>query len=138
MAVRHCDVKPGNLLVHGSMLKLADFSLAVPTITTMYHHRRDGTPLYCGPEVFQGWLSDRTDQYALAISYHQLRTGLFPFPSPPKTVERDYVRPAPDLSAVTPREREVLMRALSPVPQNRWGSCTEMIERLEQCCAAAV
>ena len=135
MAVRHCDVKPSNMLIYGNRLKLADFSVAVPTTATMWNHRRDGTPLYCGPEVFQGWLSDKTDQYALAMSYYQLRTGGFPFRDTPRTVDKNYVRPAPDLSDVTPAEQEVLHRALAPVPQSRWGSCVEMMQKLEQCSA---
>ncbi len=112
MAVRHCDVKPSNLLVCGQIVKLADFSLAVPTTATMWYHRRCGTPRYCAPEVFQGWLSDRTDLYALAISYYQLRTGCFPFPDTPATIDAGYVRPEPDLSEVTHPEREVLRRAV--------------------------
>jgi serine/threonine protein kinase len=136
VAIRHCDVKPSNLLVSGQIIKLADFSLAVPTTATMWYHRRSGTPLYCAPEVFQGWLSDRTDQYALAISYYQLRTGGLPFPNGPTTLVKEYVRPAPDLSAVTPREREVLMRALAHTPQNRWPSCAEMMQRLREGCMA--
>src|SRR5262249_37006428 len=80
VAVRHCDVKPSNLLVLGKQIKLADFSLSVQTTSPMWYHRKLGTLDYAAPEVFQGWLSDRTDQYALAVSYVQLRTGHLPFP----------------------------------------------------------
>jgi serine/threonine protein kinase, bacterial len=136
MAVRHCDVKPSNLLICGQVVKLADFSLAVPTTATMWYHRRNGTPRYCAPEVFQGWLSDRTDQYSLAVSYFQLRTGRFPFPDAPATVDAGYVRPEPDLTDLTRPEREVLRRALAPVPQDRWCSCVEMMEQLGRSCKA--
>jgi serine/threonine protein kinase len=136
MAIRHCDVKPSNLLVCGQVVKLADFSLAVPTSATMWYHRRRGTPLYCAPEVFQGWLSDRTDLYSLAISYYQLRTGCFPFNDTPASVDPGYVRPEPDLSEVSRPEREVLRRALAAVPQNRWSSCVEMMQQLGRYCKA--
>ncbi len=134
MAVRHCDVKPSNLLVQGETVKLADFSLAVPTTATMWYHRRNGTPRYCAPEVFQGWLSDRTDQYSLAISYYQLRTGLFPFPDTPAKINAGYVPPPPDLTEVTRPEGEILRRALAPVPQDRWNNCVEMMKRLAANC----
>jgi serine/threonine protein kinase len=137
MAVRHCDVKPSNLLVLGQDVYLADYSLAVPTTATMWYHRRSGTPRYCAPEVFQGWLSDRTDQYSLAIAYYQLRTGQFPFPDPPRTLDPGYVPPPPDLTEVTQAERQVLHRALAPVPQDRFGSCVELMHRLSAFCKAA-
>jgi serine/threonine protein kinase len=129
VAYRHGDVKPSNLLVQGRTIKLADFSLAVQTTSPMWYHRRVGTVEYAAPELFQGWLSDRTDQYALAVSYYQLRTGRLPFPSPP-TFDPHYVRPAPDLNYVTPAEQPILARGLGAVPQDRWPSCVEMMERL--------
>jgi serine/threonine protein kinase len=134
MAVRHCDIKPSNLLVQGQTIKVADFSLAVPTSANMWYHRRCGTPKYCAPEIFQGWLSDRTDQYALAISYYQLRTGLLPFPDTPPTFDPAYVRGIPELGDLPRNERDVLWRALSPVPQDRWESCVAMMQRLASYC----
>jgi serine/threonine protein kinase, bacterial len=138
MAIRHCDVKPSNLLLLGKNVMLADFSLAVPTTATLRYHRRDGTPMYCAPEVFQGCLSDRSDQYALAVTYYQLRTGLFPFPVVSTTNDKNYVRPAPNLSALPSREADVLLRALAAVPQDRWASCVEMMQRLHDACGVPV
>lgn len=130
VAYRHCDVKPSNLLVQGRTVKLADFSLAVQTTSTMWYHRRAGTPQYAAPELYQGWLSDRTDQYALAVTYCQLRTGRLPFRDTPATFTTGYVRPPPDLQHLTPPEQAILARGLDPVPQSRWPSCTEMMQRL--------
>lgn len=131
VALRHCDVKPSNLLVQGQNIKLADFSLSVRVTSNMWYHRRVGTMNYCAPELFQGWLSDRSDQYSLAVTYCQLRSGLMPFPEEAGPMRKDHVRPAPDLSMLTPREQPIVARALAVVPQNRWPSCTEMLERLE-------
>ncbi len=130
VAVRHCDVKPSNLLVLNGQIKLADFSLAVQATATMGYHRRVGTLNYTAPELFQGRLSDRSDQYSLAVTYCELRTGELPFPEVPHDAGKDYVRPAADLSRMTPGEATVLARALSPVPQDRWPSCTELMDRL--------
>lgn len=131
VAFRHCDVKPSNLLVQGQTIKLADFSLSVQATSNMWYHRREGTLNYCAPELFQGWLSDRSDQYSLAVTYYQLRSGHMPFPEEAGAMRKEHVRPAPDLSMLSPAEQPIVARALAAVPQNRWPSCTEMITRLE-------
>jgi serine/threonine protein kinase len=136
VAYRHGDVKPSNLLVQGRTVKLADFSLAVQTTASMWYHRRVGTTAYAAPELFQGWLSDRTDQYALAVTYYQLRTGRLPFPDTPTKFEPNYVRPVPNLSLLTRAEEPILVRALAPIPQDRWPTCAEMMTRLSQAVAA--
>jgi serine/threonine protein kinase len=132
VAVRHCDVKPSNLLIHSGKVKVADFSLAAQTAAPMQYHRRTGTLDYAAPEVFQGWLSDRTDQYALAVSYCELRGNRLPFRDTPPTFDRHYVRPAPDLTMLSPLEQPLIARALDPVPQGRWPSCTDLMTRLKQ------
>jgi|SRR6266545_2011828 len=131
VAVRHCDVKPSNLLVLDGVVKLADFSLASQTTSRMGYHRRAGTLAYAAPEQLQGWLSESSDQYALALTYCELR-GCQPFPDMPPDADKDYVRPAPDLSLLTAAEARILRRALDTVPQNRWPSCLEMMERLRE------
>ena len=133
VAVRHCDVKPSNLLVLNGQVKVADFSLAAQTASSMGYHRRVGTLNYIAPELFQGRLSERSDQYSLAVTYCELRGGRLPFPETPAGAGKDFVRPSPDLSLVTPAEATVLARALSPVPQDRWPSCTDLMDRLSWC-----
>lgn len=131
-AFRHCDIKPSNLLFFGETVKVADFSLAVQTTSPMLEYRRVGTPAYCAPEVLQGWLSERSDQFSLAVTYCQMRSGRLPFPDMPVHLPRDFVRPAPDLSVLTLEEKPVLLRALSSVPQDRWPSCGEFMKRLKE------
>jgi serine/threonine protein kinase len=127
VAVRHCDIKPSNLLVTDGRVKVADFSLSVQTTATMGFNKRVGTLDYAAPEVFQGQLSDRTDQYALAVSYCQLRGGRLPFPKTPANFSTTYVRPEPDLTMLSAAEQPVLARALDPVPQNRFPNCGAMM-----------
>lgn len=132
VAVQHCDIKPTNLLLFGDAVKLSDFSLASLTTVTVKPHRRAGTFAYTAPEVFQGRLSDRTDQYALAVTYCYLRGGRMPFQNTPKEFSAGLVRPAPDLSMLPQSEQPVVGRALAPVPLDRWRSCVEFIDRLRR------
>ncbi len=131
VAVRHCDVKPSNLLLFSTTVKLADFSFSAQSETPVCGFQRAGTLHYAAPEVFQGWISDRTDQYALAVTYYQLRTGRYPFPEIEK-FSPDYVRPAPDLSLLSAAEIPIVRHALHPVPQDRWHSCIEFVDELQQ------
>jgi serine/threonine protein kinase len=127
---QHCDVKPSNLLLIDDVVKVCDFGLASATGAIMRVHRKAGTLHYAPPEVFQGRLSDWTDQYSLGVTYVHLRTGQLPFSDEAATFRRQYVKPAPDLSMLSEAERPIIARALSATPQNRWPSCAELIDRL--------
>jgi serine/threonine protein kinase len=130
--IQHCDVKPSNLLIFGEQVKVADFGLSSLIGSQMESHCRAGTLDFCAPEVFQGRLSARTDQYALAVSYCLLRGGRFPFADTPRHFRSDYVRPAPDLSMLTKGERPVVGLALNREPTLRWPTCGELIARLSR------
>ncbi len=130
VSIQHCDIKPSNLLLVGDNVKVSDFSLLSATASSLKIHHKAGTPEYMAPEQFQGRLSHRTDQYALAISYCVLRGGRLPFTDLPSTYSRTYVKPLPDLSMVPQEERPILARALSVEPHKRWESCSRLIAEL--------
>jgi serine/threonine-protein kinase len=135
VAIQHCDIKPTNLLLFGDRVKISDFGLSSVTGSPLRFHRRAGTLDYAAPEIFQGRLSDWTDQFALAVTYCQLRSASLPFPNTPKTFQKAYVRPAPDLSMLSLSERPIIARALAPVPQDRWPSCVDLIAQLRKALA---
>ena len=128
--VQHGDVKPSNLLLFGEAVRVCDFGLASLTAADLVTQGRAGTPAYAAPEVFRGQRSRWTDQYALAVSYCELRGGRLPFRDTPDRFRARYVRPQPDLSMVSPAERPVLARALARTPQDRWPSCGDLLARL--------
>jgi serine/threonine protein kinase len=133
VAVQHRDVKPGNLLLFGETLKLSDFGTAALLTSPLTPCPPGGTVAYSAPEIFRGQVSQHTDQYALAVTYCQLRGGRVPFTNSPVCYDRSYVRPTPDLSMVPARERPVVARALAPLPGDRWRSCGELVARLLAC-----
>jgi serine/threonine protein kinase len=136
VTIQHCDVTVRNLLVLGKTLKLSDFGLTTTLMGRQKVHNRSGTPAYAAPEVFQGRLTDRTDQYALAVCYCVLRGGKFPFADTPADFQSGYTRPAPDLGMLAPGEQLAIARALAPAPQDRWPSCGELVIELQRVTSA--
>ena len=128
VTLQHGDVKPSNLLVFGETIKLGDFSLTAP----VGDDRRGGTPGYMAPEIGRGRPSDRSDQYALAVTYCQLRGGRRPFRDSAAASWTKSDPPTPDLSMLPEDERPVVARALAPEPWERWRSCSELIDRLRR------
>lgn len=92
-------------------------------------HPDDAAP-YAPPEFYEGALSPHSDQYALAVTYCQLRTGQVPF----ATVDSEgKPRHQPsDLAVLIPpaAERAIVQRALATNPTDRWPSCEEFIAAL--------
>jgi serine/threonine protein kinase, bacterial len=135
VAFQHCDVKPSNLLLSGNRVKLADFGLSTPMTAGAAPFLRSGTLDFAAPEIFHGQLTDRSDQYALAVSYCLLRGGRLPFPDTPRRFASTYTRPRPDLSMLPAPERAAICRALSNAPYQRWPSCLEMAAELRRMAA---
>jgi serine/threonine-protein kinase len=131
VALMHCDIKPSNILLCGDSAKIADFGLSAPLSGPLEPHNRAGTLDFAAPEVYRGQLSYRTDQYALAITYCVVRGGRLPFHNPTGRFTQSYERGDPDLSMLSPPERQIIAKALSEAPINRWNSCCEMMAHLQ-------
>ena len=90
------------------------------------------TPAYAPPEFFQGQVTPYSDQYSLAISYCQLRTGRLPFQGNPMQVMAGHLTQPPDLTIVPEREREIVGRAVAKQPCDRWPSCRAFVNELSE------
>lgn len=124
---QHCDVKPGNLLLIGNQVKLADFGLAQPANGFGQSTPRMGTPCFAAPEIFRGTLHDHSDQFSLAVTYFYLRTGEMPFANEPVSFDPKYVHSEPKLDALTAAEQPIVRKALSQFTHGRWPSCVEFM-----------
>lgn len=135
-AIQHCDIKPHNLMTVGGAAQVCDFGLArmmgADRTTTAA-----ATVAYAAPECLElGKPSDSTDQYSLAVSYYELKTGRLPYRDEALGAVIDAKRQGNlDFSQVTPPEQAILRRATSHDPQKRYRSALEMVRSLEHACA---
>lgn len=131
--LQHLDVKPGNLLVQGHHVKVADFGLIKELKGNDASLVSGFTPLYAAPEVFEGRPSPRSDQYSLAMVYHVMLCGVPPFSGRNAAqLMSQHLSSKPDLSALPPSDRPAVSRALSKNPNVRFPDCRSFVQALEK------
>mgnify|MGYP003879274099 CR=1 FL=1 len=78
----HRDIKPGNLLIHDGVLKIADFGLSkhIDADPSLSHTLGIGSPMYMAPEVLLKKPYDNLcDVWSLGITLHEARFGYTPW-----------------------------------------------------------
>lgn len=135
--VLHRDVKPDNILRVKQHTKLADFGLArVLGNHGMVSASGSGTPAYMAPEVWRGKVCEQSDQYSLALAYAELRMTKRPFEGRDMMeVMIDHMERPPHLDPLPDPEQAVLRKALAKDPKDRYATCREFIQALEQALA---
>ncbi len=146
--VLHQDVKPANFLIRTNKdapnrpdIFLTDFGVArlmnadVSTLMTAPMV----TFTYMAPEQLEGSAQalPATDQYALATMAYELITGRPPFQGPPSVVMRQHLNDQPQppslLNPRLPRAIDnVILRALSKRPEDRYSSISEFARAFQQ------
>jgi len=129
----HRDIKPGNLLLAGSEVYVADFGIAKALLETGAERLTStglalGTPAYMSPEQSAAQPVDpRTDQYSLACVLYEMLLGEAPFtgPTAQAIVARRMTEPArairPVRPSVPPAVEAAVLRALERVPADRFA-----------------
>jgi serine/threonine-protein kinase len=133
--VVHCDVKPENvLLLADGKVKLLDFGIA----RIAGGARRTGfagTAAFMAPEQARGdWklVDARADVWSVGATFYTLITGATLLDA----VTGAGAAGAPTLPAVVPEPiAEVIVRALSTAPADRWPSARAMLEALSEAAA---
>jgi len=138
--VVHRDIKPANLmLTQDDQLKITDFGTAkilqmgaTMTATVI------GTPSYMSPEQIKGSPVDgRSDIFALGVILYELVTGQKPFPGENVTtviyriVNEEPIPPRQIDSSIHPGLAAVITRALAKDPAERFESCRDMSQALQ-------
>jgi tetratricopeptide (TPR) repeat protein/serine/threonine protein kinase len=136
----HRDVKPGNILFDAQgNAYLSDFGVAKVMASGAAAKRTAaltgsgivlGTPEYMAPELIMGEPCDgRIDQYALAVTVHELLNGSLPFTGPTAAtifVKQTTEAPPPlhELRPTVPEGlSQAVLKALSKNPDQRYPDC---------------
>ena len=144
----HLALNPRNLLLDGKTAWVADYGQAPLLWQPSKESLTTLNPRYAAPELADGQHGPAADQYALALIFAEMLTGLHPrvrggsglFCRLGTSVAPCVVPTAakPDLEAVAPEDRPILMRALSSNPAERFESCLAFIRALEKSAAATM
>lgn len=132
--ILHRDIKPENILVVGDFGKVADFGLAKEAHNKQSTHADfAGTVVYSAPETWDGRVTTRSDQYSLAATYFELRTGRILFSG--KTFQEVFLKHMegnPNLDPLPDLEQDVIRKALSKKPEDRYPTCVAFVHALEE------
>ena len=138
----HRDIKPSNVLIGaGGEAILADFGLAKYLSDQVQRTQSgfiSGTVAYMAPEqARETAVGGAADVYSFSVMAFELLTGKLPFPgdSVLDILIAHLQEPPPPPSTVNPALGDavdaVVLRGLAKEPENRWGSCAEMVAALE-------
>ncbi len=132
ISIQHCDVKPANIVLIGTSAVVCDFGLArILSRAQASATNASGTPAYMAPEAIEGKPSKSSDQYSLAVTYYQLRTGSLPVnESSLWQVLDSHRRGKLDFSLVSAAEQAVLRKATHLDWKQRFESNVDMVEAL--------
>lgn len=131
--VLHRDIKPENILLKHGYAKVGDFGLAkMGRMDVLVSASFAGTPAFMAPEVWGQKACPQSDQYSLAFTYAELRLGRRPLGGNDfLSVMKSALEGIPDLEGMPESEQAILRRALAKRPEERFATCVEFVEALE-------
>jgi WD40 repeat protein len=137
----HCDLKPGNILIHGrEHAYVADFGLAMRIGIDGTAGPIGGTAAYMAPEQARGnkELSTAVDVYGLGAILYEMLTGRPPFQGETvsevlQNVLREEVIPPCQLNRRVPRDLEsICLKCLKKNPKERFRTAHEVAKVLNR------
>jgi serine/threonine protein kinase len=124
----HLDLKPQNIMLTRTGVKVFDFGIAVLSDTGI-SASGGGTPGYLAPEQREGRATDaRTDVFSFGVVMYELFTGRSPFDK-----QNETPRLISDINPAAPKKLDVsVSRCLENDPAERWPSIAEVLAQLSE------
>lgn len=141
-SIIHRDIKPSNILInHNDKIKLLDFGIAKDSLNdprlTRVGLNVGGTPMYMSPEhVSNTSINKKSDIYCLGVTLWQMVTGKYPYANIPvlqiyNKIENEPLQNAQDIyPLVSKRMNDIISKATSKDPKDRYDSCDSFIRDL--------
>lgn len=133
----HRDIKPENIIVgQNDQVKLTDFGIAkaVSDATLTQSGMILGTPAYMSPEQIVGKNVDaRSDIFSVGVLLYECLSGRKPFDGENITEVTQkivFADPAPLTKVISPWP-EIVMKALSKSPSDRYQNAAEMLSDIQ-------
>jgi serine/threonine protein kinase len=144
LGIIHLDLKPSNIMLMRSGVKLLDFGVAelrdpdeLPSNEILETNfvprgRKPGTPCYMAPEQLEGGETDpRTDIFTFGAVLYEIFTQRRAFPHRPETVSALRNNPPPRIFDSRPEIPaaldSIVGRCLALQPCDRWQSMSEVL-----------
>ena len=142
----HRDIKPANIIIesHTKRPIITDFGIA--TVSRGENLTKGviaGTPVYMAPEeILRGGVDERTDIYATGVVLFEMLTSFLPLPTFKSTREllemklslKDRLftkKPSQMNQMIDPAMDNIVFKALTYDPNNRYTNCQEFVQRLK-------
>ena len=138
----HRDIKPENMLLgRNNEVLLSDFGIAIMYSTMRSHSgpQQDtaGTIPYMAPEQLKAHALPASDQYALAIMTYEWLCGERPFQGTMTEIVIKHTLVTPPslrekVTTISPTVEQVILKALSKNPQQRFEQISDFAQALEE------